>query len=87
MIATWDSFLFLYGLKVSCIRGAGVLRDKRRLCVPNVLPVHVVEERVTLEVLNSILPQTQLRVTDQPVNNQRKNVREIKMKFLFMHLQ
>ena len=75
MIATWDSFLFLYGLKVSCIRGAGVLRDERRLCVPNVLPVHVVEERVTLEVLNSILPQTQLRVTDQPVNNQRKKVR------------
>ena len=75
MVATWDSFLFLYGLKVPCIRGAGVLGDERRLCVPNVFPVHVVEEWVTLEVLNSILPQAHLGVTDQPVNNQRKMVR------------
>ena len=75
MVATWDSFLLLYGLKVSCVRWAGVLGDEWWLCVPNVLPVHVMEERVTLEVLNSILPQTHLGVTDQPVKHQRKMVR------------
>ena len=73
MVATWDCFFLLYGLKVSCIRGAGVLGDERWFCVPNVLPIHVMEEWVTLEVLNSIPSQTHLRVADQPANNQRED--------------
>ena len=80
MVATWDCFLLLNGLKVSCIRGAGELGDEWWLCVPNVLPIHVVEEWVTLEVLDSVPSQTHLRVADQPANNQRED-QHIKLTF------
>ena len=80
MVATWDCFLLLNGLKVSRIRGAGELGDEWWLCVPNVLPIHVVEEWVTLEVLDSVPSQTHLRVADQPANNQRED-QHIKLTF------
>ena len=72
MVASCRGILLIDGFKVPCVRGTGELGDVRWLGVPDVVPVHGLEERMLLEVRDSIPAQPHLRVTDQPVGNERR---------------